>query len=56
MKIKAGETVRFDCNDCSSEFEITFEPKAKGLPEAQSMEAGDVEECPFCGSDDIDAN
>ncbi len=45
--MKAGDTVRFDCEDCSTEFEVTLEPKEKGNPKTDDKP---VTACPFCGS------
>ncbi len=47
--MKDGTTARFDCADCSTEFEVTLEPKAKGLPGHVSDDKT-VTACPFCGS------
>jgi len=44
--VKSGSTVRYDCEDCNTEFEVTLEPKDKegdGKPKK-------VTACPFCGS------
>lgn len=51
--MNAGETMRFDCGDCNAEFEVTYEPKAKGKPsEASGIKpAPEVGHCPFCGAD-----
>jgi hypothetical protein len=55
--MKAGETQRFQCNDCNREFEVILEPKAKNMkPEDRPKEEGNVGACPFddCGSSDIE--
>ncbi len=44
--MKSGTTVRFDCQDCGIEFEVTLEPKDKG----HALDDKDVDYCPFCGS------
>lgn len=37
------------------EFEVTYEPKAKGnKKEASNIEEDDVTNCPFCGSDTVE--
>jgi hypothetical protein len=46
--MKAGETVRFDCDDCSAEIEVCLEPKAKGMKNPPKAEET-VKHCPFCG-------
>lgn len=47
----AGGSVRFDCDECSKEFEVTYEPKARGFSEAQLAEFPKVavKFCPCCG-------
>lgn len=55
--MKAGTTFRFDCqnSECMVEFEVTYEPKAKGnKKEASNIEEDDVTNCPFCGSDTVE--
>lgn len=52
--MKPGETSRFQCNDCDTEFELTLEPKAKGTKEAETIRPRAVEGCPFCGSEDLE--
>lgn len=48
--MKAGATIRLNCQACETEFEITLEPKAKeDSAEARKMPDQDVEACPFCG-------
>lgn len=47
--MKCGETVRRDCENCSTEFEVTLEPKAKGKKDAGNMPDSAVDYCPFCG-------
>jgi len=50
--MEAGKTERWDCDDCGTEFEVTYEPKAKDSPrEAENIEPKEVTVCPFCGSD-----
>lgn len=54
MEIKAGETLRFDCPECSAEFDVTYEPKCAGdgkeaKKAANDTEPCDVTTCPFCG-------
>jgi hypothetical protein len=53
---KPGETVRYDCNSCNTEFEVTLEPKAKGHAgppgEPSQIPAQKVQFCPFCGADE----
>ncbi len=48
--MKAGETERFDCDECLIEFEVTLEPKAKGSKELSEAVAT-VTVCPFCGEE-----
>lgn len=48
--MKAGETERFDCEECSREFEIVYEPKATTPKEKKGIEDADVTNCPFCGA------
>jgi hypothetical protein len=51
LELKAGVAVRFECDDCMTEFEVCLEPKARGLPDAQAqIEPKEIELCPFCGS------
>lgn len=51
MSVKPGEAVRIDCPDCMAEFEVTYEPKAKGMPDkAKGIEPMDeIAYCPACG-------
>ena len=46
--MKAGQTERFYCEDCLAEFEVTYEPKAKGLNDID-IEEKFLHMCPFCG-------
>lgn len=50
--MKIGETLRFDCNDCSTEIEVTLEPKMKG--KTPSGKDRKVTHCPFCGSSELE--
>ena len=43
-----GETERYMCDSCLLEFEVTLEPHPAG-----GGEPGDVEYCPFCGSEAV---
>lgn len=55
--LKAGETQRFQCNECNREFEVTLEPKAKDAePSKRPTDTAVVGTCPFdnCGSADIE--
>lgn len=49
--MKPGETIRLDCESCSTEFEVTLEPKLAGRPRAERdlMASLTVTHCPFCG-------
>ena len=52
--MKAGETLRLQCDSCSVEFEVTLEPKAKGDKSAQeAIDPESVEYCPFCGDENV---
>lgn len=56
QEIKPGETKRFDCPECSTEFDVTFEPKCAGtaVSAKEAREETDPQEvttCPFCGGD-----
>lgn len=44
--MKSGTTVRYDCADCGTEFEVTLEPKDT----AHACDDKKVDYCPFCGS------
>lgn len=48
-----GDTIRETCDDCSSEFDVTYEPKCKGNANAavgiESKEG--IAFCPFCGAE-----
>lgn len=46
--MKAGSTQRFDCGDCNTEFDVTYEPKCKPS-EVDTFEEVIVSHCPFCG-------
>lgn len=51
--MRPGQTFRFDCDECLTEFEVCLEPKAKESKEGAKMEPDDVKHCPFCGSDSV---
>lgn len=51
--IKQGECVRFNCETCNTEFEITLEPRMNCRPEAETINDLDVY-CPFCGEESIE--
>lgn len=52
VPIKPGETVTLDCTECSTEFEVTLEPKAKtDARSARNMPSKKVFCCPFCTAD-----
>lgn len=52
-KLIAGESRRLYCNDCSTEFEIILEPKAKG-DDKKVIEPKMLDICPFCGERNIE--
>lgn len=49
--MKDGETARFDCENCNVEFEVTLEPKAKGLKGHKPGPEQKVIACPFCAEE-----
>ncbi len=50
--MNAGETKRYDCTRCEGEFDITYEPKAKGNPQAiAGFPPVTVATCPSCGGE-----
>lgn len=51
--MKDGETVRVDCNDCNTEFEVTLEPKSKDAKGHKPGKNKIVNHCPFCGSEEV---
>lgn len=54
MNIKPGETKTLTCGGCSTEFEITLEPKAKrDKKSAATMPDQTLVVCPFCGKDEL---
>ncbi len=53
---KPGESVRADCIDCATEFEVVLEPKVKeGVARAGTLPAQKVQFCPFCGGENVEA-
>lgn len=52
-RLNGGETGRYDCADCSTEFEVCYEPKAKGQKDDGTFKPSVVNHCPFCGSDAV---
>lgn len=59
--INPGQTKRYACADCDTEFEVCLEPKEKGSKQAETGrdEKGHcvtnrVETCPFCASGDVE--
>lgn len=57
ITVKTGSSVRCDCQDCESEWEITLEPKFAEMDyeEAKRQGAGvrHIHFCPLCGSTNI---
>jgi hypothetical protein len=53
MTVKAGETRRIECSECG-EFDVTYEPKAKGKKEAGNIVGVNLDCCPACGEGLID--
>lgn len=54
---KPGEKVRATCNACSTEFDVTLEPKVAEHAGAEGhghIPAQKVQHCPFCGADERD--
>lgn len=53
--LKAGKTARFKCEECSTEFEVTLEPKAANRGDEYDcmIDPKRVECCPFCESAQI---
>ena len=51
-----GETILTQCNECDIEFELTFEPKAKGIRENDKPDPLSLRFCPFCGNDTLACN
>lgn len=50
--MKAGDNICMTCDQCSVEFEVVYEPKAKTDKEsAKSIVDNAVCYCPFCGND-----
>lgn len=52
--MRGGETTRFLCNECSTEFDVTYEPKCRDHGTQNEIEPKTVEHCPFCGSDQLE--
>ncbi len=52
----SGQTGKYLCNECLREFELTLEPAAKdaGPAEDDDGQPGEVQCCPFCGSELVD--
>ncbi len=48
--IKPGETQRFSCKECQTEWDITYEPKTVGNPKEQiAIKPIPLKYCPACG-------
>jgi len=45
--LKHKQTVRFDCEDCRVEFDVTYEPRA--TVNDNRPEVAKAVHCPFCG-------
>lgn len=53
--MKAGESITYTCGNCSQEFEVVLEPKARLMPvERRPEDTATVDYCPFCGSTELD--
>jgi ribosomal protein S27AE len=52
--LAGGEKGRYYCGDCSTEYEVTLEPKAK--PGKNEVEPQVPRHCPFCGGGTVEAN
>jgi hypothetical protein len=53
--MRPGETVRLDCPNCQTEFEVCLEPKARDNPkEGRGLRPQPLNCCPFCGGTDVD--
>lgn len=51
----AGQTERYQCNNCMQEFDVILEPKAKEVPDTEKpTDKAAVGYCPFCGEDQIE--
>ncbi len=51
--LEAGQTGRYNCGDCLTEYEVTLEPKAKSAS-AHGIDPKAPKYCPFCGSDIVE--
>jgi hypothetical protein len=51
MKLKPGQTARYECGSCMVEFDLTHEPKATTPNLARGIPAREPRMCPFCGAD-----
>ena len=54
--LKGGETILTQCNNCDTEFGLTFEPKDKGIRENDKPEPLSLRFCPFCGEAALTCN
>ena len=54
MQVEPGQTVRFQCNDCAIEWEVTLEPKVAEGASPDGLSAVEVERCPSCGNSDLE--
>lgn len=54
-RIEAGDAIRFYCDKCETEFEITHEPKVNETNNKPIMPAKYVTHCPFCGDTELGA-
>jgi hypothetical protein len=53
--IRAGERCRLNCLDCSTEYDLVLEPKARpGSKEAEDIAPQVPKLCPFCGSEYVE--
>ena len=53
--VQPGDTLRYYCEGCEAEWDVTFEPKAKeDKASAKEMGAAEVRFCPACGCDEIE--
>ena len=57
MMIPVGEKRRFYCPDCTTEFVILHEPDYQDpqMRESFQGESNQVEWCPFCGLENVEA-
>lgn len=48
--LNPGQTTRFQCDECSIQFDLEHEPQARENGTRAEMDSAEVAYCPYCGT------